>query len=169
VGVDATSFLSTAAIGLCATLFMDILALILKPAFGPPSAGYCLVGRWLCHMPGGTVRHANIVSAAPKRFECVIGWSAHYALGALYAFAFVAIVSREWLMQPMVLPAILFGIASILVPFLLMQPSFGLGIAASKAPAPMQARMKSLVAHTAFGVGLYLSAVPISYVLHTHF
>jgi len=42
---------------------------------------------------------------------------------------------------------------------------FGLGIAASKAPRPMQARLRSIVAHAIFGVGLYVSAVGVSYVL----
>lgn len=168
MGVDVISFLSIVAIGLCATLFMDIWALFFTPVFGPPSATCRLVGRWLCYMPNGTFRHANIGTASPKRFESAVGWIAHYALGVLYAFAFVAIVSRAWLARPMVVPAILFGLVSITVPFLLLQPSFGLGVAASRAPAPTRARMKSLVAHTAFGIGLYLSAVPVSYLLRTY-
>jgi hypothetical protein len=45
------------------------------------------------------------------------------------------------------------------MPWLVMQPSFGLGIAASKAPKPTQARLKSLMTHTVFGLGLYLWAV----------
>jgi hypothetical protein len=50
------------------------------------------------------------------------------------------------------------------VPFFTMQPSFGLGIAASKTPHPNQARLKSLMTHTVFGVGLYLSAALLSIV-----
>ena len=45
------------------------------------------------------------------------------------------------------------------MPFLLMQPAFGLGVAAAKTPAPWQARLKSLSSHLVFGVGLYLSAL----------
>ena len=71
-------------------------------------------------------------------------------------------------MQPTLLPAMLFGVVSVLVPYLIMQPSFGLGIAGSKAPQPTQARLRSLMAHTAFGVGLYLSAVGLSYVLRAY-
>jgi hypothetical protein len=51
------------------------------------------------------------------------------------------------------------------MPWLVMQPSFGLGIAASKAPNPTQARLKSLMTHTVFGVGLYLCALGVSYAL----
>jgi hypothetical protein len=46
-----------------------------------------------------------------------------------------------------------------------MHPSFGLGIAASRTPNPTQARLRSLMAHTAFGVGLYVCAVGVSYVV----
>jgi hypothetical protein len=119
-------------------------------------------------MPEGTFMHASIAAAAPKRSECTVGWIAHYVIGATYALVFVAVVSGGWLAQPTFLPAILFGIGSVLVPYLIMQPSFGFGIAASKTPRPMQARLRSLLAHTAFGVGLYVCAVGVTYVLRVH-
>jgi hypothetical protein len=55
-------------------------------------------------------------------------------------------------------------LATVLFPFLIMQPSLGLGVAASRTPNPMQARLKSLVTHTVFGIGLYLSALGVSHV-----
>jgi len=135
VSTEAPYFLSAVAVGLGATLFMDLWALFLKRVFGIASADYCLVGRWFRHMPEGTL---------------------------------VALVSGGWLAHPTLLPALLFGVGTVLVPFLLMQPSFGLGIAASRAPNPTQARLRSLMAHTAFGVGLYVCAVGVSYVLPVH-
>ena len=39
-----------------------------------------------------------------------------------------------------------------------MQPAMGAGIAASKTPRPRVARLRSLVTHTVYGVGLYVSA-----------
>ncbi len=152
-------------VGLGATLFMDLWALFLKRVFGIASTNYCLVGRWLRHMPEGRFMHASIANAAPKSFECMVGWITHYVIGAMYALALVAIVSGEWIAHPTLLPALLFGVGTVLMPFLIMQPSFGLGIAASKTPNPTQARLKSLMAHTAFGVGLYMCAVGMSYVL----
>jgi hypothetical protein len=53
----------------------------------------------------------------------------------------------------------------VVFPLFIMQPSFGLGIAASRTPNPMQARLKSLATHTVFGAGLYLCALGVSYVL----
>jgi hypothetical protein len=43
--------------------------------------------------------------------------------------------------------------------FFIMQPGMGAGIAASKTPSPAQARLRSIINHTVFGFGLYISAV----------
>ncbi|WP_264346966.1 DUF2938 domain-containing protein [Rheinheimera sp. MM224] len=40
-----------------------------------------------------------------------------------------------------------------------MQPALGSGIAASKTPSPAKARLKSLLTHSVFGLGLYLSGL----------
>jgi DUF2938 family protein len=165
MSTEATYFLCAVVVGLGATLFMDLWALFLTRAFSVPSANYCLVGRWFRHMPEGTFMHASIVNASQKPLECTVGWIAHYAIGVVYALALVALVSGGWLTHPTLLPALLFGVGTVLVPFLVMHPSFGLGLAASRAPDPTQARLRSLMAHTAFGVGLYVSAVGASYVL----
>ena len=168
MSAEATYFLRAVAVGLGATLFMDLLALFLKPAFGTPLPNYCLVGRWFRHMFDGTFAHASIANASQKSFECTVGWIAHYVIGAVYALALVVLVSASWLARPTLLPALLFGVGSVLVPFLVMQPSFGLGIAASRALNPTQARLRSLMAHTVFGVGLYVSAVGINSVVPVH-
>jgi hypothetical protein len=157
-----TSYLWAAAVGLGATLLMDIWALFVNRAFGIVPASYCLVGRWFCHMRLGTFTHASIANASKRPFECTVGWIAHYVIGALYAVVLVGIVSADWLVRPTLVAALLFGVVTVAVPFLIMQPSFGMGIAAAKVPNPSQARLKSLMAHTVFGVGLYASAVGLS-------
>jgi hypothetical protein len=168
VSTEAPYLFGAIVVGLGATLFMDVWALLLKHVFGVPSANYCLVGRWLRHMPEGTFMHASIAAASNKRSECTVGWIAHYVIGTVYALVLVALVSGSWLARPTLLPAMLFGVGSVLVPYLIMQPSFGLGIAASRTPRPMQARLRSLMAHAAFGVGLYVCAVGVSYALRVH-
>src|SRR3954469_23314501 len=107
---EATFLLGAGAIGLGATLLMDLWALFLKRAFNVPSSNYCLVGRWLRHMPEGTFMHASIAAASQKRFECAVGWTAHYVIGTIYAFMLIALVSSSWLARPSLLPAMLFGI-----------------------------------------------------------
>ena len=144
---------------------MDLWNLFLKRTFSIPSLNYCLLGRWMRHMPEGTFRHANISAAPPKRSECAVGWVAHYTIGVMFAVVFVVMASSDWLARPTLLPALLYGVATAVFPFFIMQPSLGLGIAASKTPKPMQARLKSLATHTVFGLGLYISALGVSYLL----
>ena len=168
MSIDANDVLGPVAIGIGATLVMDLWNLFLKRAFSIPSLNYCLLGRWVRHMPGGTLRHANITAAPQKPFECTTGWIAHYTIGVVFALVFVVFASGDWLARPTLPPALLFGMATVVFPFFLMQPSLGLGVAASRTPNPTQARLKSLATHTVFGVGLYLCGLGVSYVLRVH-
>lgn len=155
-------------IGVGATLATDLWTLFLKRTFNLPSLSYCLVGRWLLHMPAGIFTHGSIAAAPRKRHECAVGWIAHYAIGALFALVFIGLVSVSWLARPTILPAVLFGLGTVVFPFFLMQPSLGFGVAAAKTPKPAQARLKSLMTHSVFGFGLYAFAVGLSHVLRIH-
>jgi uncharacterized membrane protein YagU involved in acid resistance len=161
--IEASSILGAVAIGIGATQVMDLWNLLLKRAFSIPSLNYCLLGRWLRHMPEGTLRHTSILTAAQKPHECTVGWIAHYMIGVVFALVFIVFTSGEWLMRPTVLPALLYGLGTVVIPFFIMQPSLGLGVAASRTPHPAQARLKSLVTHVVFGMGLYISACGVSY------
>jgi len=159
------SFISAILMGLGATLTFDLSGLFLKHAFKITPSNICLVGRWLRYMPEGTFNHSNVVSAPQKRAECTVGWIAHYTIGVMLALAFVSFVGNNWLQHPTPIPATIYGVITVLAPFLIMQPSFGLGFAASKASNPTQARLRSLMNHTAFGVGLYLFGLLVSWLL----
>ncbi|MFN8446640.1 MAG: DUF2938 domain-containing protein [Caldilineaceae bacterium] len=161
----ALTFIRTILIGLGATLTFDLWGIFLKRAFKIAPSDICLVGRWIRTMPEGVFRHANIRAAAQKSNECAIGWSAHYMIGITFAIIFVALVGNTWLHQPTLMPAIFFGVVTVLAPFLIMHPAFGLGFAASKTPNPTQARVRSLMNHTAFGFGLYLFGWLVNWVM----
>ena len=151
--------IEAALIGVGATLLIDLWALFLRRAFSVRSLDYCLLGRWVLHIPRGVFKHDDIAAAARQPKECQVGWTTHYLIGTTFALLFVLLVSEGWLAQPTLLPALAFGITTVIVPFFTMQPSFGLGIAASKTPHPNRARLKSLMTHTMFGLGLYVSAM----------
>jgi len=154
--------LAAMVIGVGATLFIDLWALFLRQALRIRSLDYCLLGRWVLHMPAGRVVHENIAATPARKHECRVGWTAHYSIGVAFALLFGILAPEGWLQRPTLLPALLFGIATVVVPFLTMQPSFGLGIAASRTSAPNRARLKSLMTHTVFGLGLYVWAYLLS-------
>ncbi|RZJ03252.1 MAG: DUF2938 family protein, partial [Haliea sp.] len=55
------------------------------------------------------------------------------------------------------------GLLTVAAPWLLMQPAMGAGIASCRTPAPMKNRIRSLVNHAVFGLGLYLAAVLVAF------
>lgn len=145
-------------IGIGATLIMDIWALLQHRLFAIKGLNYALVGRWLLHMPKGIFYHHNIMQTQPMGKETVVGWVAHYVIGIVFAAVFLLFTGSDWLANPALFSAFLFGVFTLLMPYFVMQPCFGLGIAASKTATPNLARYRSLVAHSVFGFGLYLSA-----------
>ncbi|HMN63081.1 MAG TPA: DUF2938 domain-containing protein [Anaerolinea sp.] len=150
------AIISAIGMGLGATLVFDLWGAFLQRFFKIPPSNICLVGRWIAWMPAGRFVHANIAASARKRGECALGWIAHYSIGVSFALLFVALAGSAWLEHPRLVPAVLFGLATVLAPFLILQPCFGLGVAASRAPNPALARLRSLMNHAAFGLGLYL-------------
>ena len=157
------AILGSVVVGVGATVVSDLWNLLLKRAFGIPSLNLCYLGRWLLHMPAGTFVHSSIAAAAPKAHECVVGRAAHYTIGVVFALALVTITSGEWLARPTLLPALLVGVVTLVFPLFLMQPALGLGVASSRAPKPALARLKSLMTHLSFGLGLYLCALAIGF------
>ncbi|MFW8634784.1 DUF2938 family protein [Cribrihabitans pelagius] len=144
--------------GLGATLFMDVWAVAAEGLFSIPQSNFAMVGRWLGHMQEGTFVHESLRKAAPVAGEAVIGWSAHYLTGVLFAALFVAAAGKEQLRRPRLAPALLIGVVTVVIPFFVMQPATGAGFMASNKPDPDFARLKSLMSHVSFGLGLYLAA-----------
>lgn len=160
---DLGNLLRAVVVGAGATGLMDLWNLALKRLFGIPSLDFRLLGRWVLHMPEGRFRHASIAAAERKPHECAIGWMAHYATGVLFAVAFVFVfASGEWLARPTPVPAVLYGIVTVVFPLGVLQPALGLGLASSRVPRPALARIKSLGTHLVFGLGLYVVAWGLS-------
>lgn len=151
-------FYSAVLIGIGATAFMDMVALFQKLIFSQQSLNYAMVGRWLGHAAQGRIVHRHITASDPVPAERLLGWSAHYLTGVLFALGFLAVVGRGWLETPSLLPAIAFGILTVLAPFLILQPGMGAGLAARLTPDPRAARLKSVFAHLSFGIGLWIAA-----------
>jgi len=145
-------------IGAGATLIIDGWALLSARAYGTPAPRWDLVGRWIAGLPRGRLVNPSLGQTPPVKGELMIGWLVHYAVGILYAALLLAIWGLDWARHPTLAPAILFGLLTLAAPFLVMQPGMGAGIAASKTPDPTATRLRSVINHTVFGLGLYLSA-----------
>ncbi|HET8708319.1 MAG TPA: DUF2938 domain-containing protein [Pseudomonadales bacterium] len=148
-------------IGVGATVVMDMWLVLLK-RMHIPTLNFALLGRWVGHVFRGKWFHQAIASAAPVRGELTIGWMTHYGIGIGFAFLLVAIAGGQWVSNPRFFPAVSLGVATVIAPLFIMQPAMGAGIASSRTPAPMTNCVRSLVNHTVFGSGLYLTALLIA-------
>jgi len=147
------------AIGIGATALMDLWTLAQSRLFSVRGLDYALVGRWSGHLLKGNWRHGPIPKAAPIPGERLAGWIIHYAVGAAFAAGLLLIGGPEWARNPTLAPAVAVGIGTVVLPFFVLQPALGAGVAASRTPRPNLARLRSLITHTVFGLALYVVAV----------
>ena len=137
----------------------------IRQFFGIKSLDYSLLGRWIGHFSRRQFSHKNIIRATPIENEKAIGWTAHYLIGITFAVVLLCIWGIDWTNNPTIFPAFIVGILTIIAPFFIMQPAFGFGIAASKTANPKVARIRSFITHSVYGIGLYLSALILKFLL----
>jgi hypothetical protein len=143
--------------GITATVAIDLWATFANRVLGWPRTNWGLVGRWIGHMRDGQFAHVSIGSSPAVVHESILGWAFHYVVGCVYAALYLLYINAVQMGQPTLVSAVLFGLVTILSPWLLMQPALGLGICASKAPRSNVVRLQNLIIHTTFGLALYYS------------
>lgn len=148
-------------IGVGATMVMDIWLLALN-RLGVQTLNFALIGRWLGHVVRGRFAHQAIAKAAPIPAETSLGWATHYAVGIGFAGLLVGIQGLDWSRQPTLLPALIVGVGTVVIPLFVMQPAMGAGFAGSRTPSPLKNCLRSLANHTVFGAGLFLAAFLVS-------
>ena len=162
--IDSDFLVRILLIGAGATLVMDAWALFLKRCFNIPGLNYAMVGRWIGHLPRGRFIHPNIGKAEPVAAEAAIGWIAHYAIGVVRGPA--AAHRRTAMGAAPDLPARAAGRhrhggRALLHP----AARHGRGHRRIQDAQSPVARLRSLMAHASFGVGLYLAGLACRAVL----
>lgn len=142
--------------GIFATVIIDLWALLLKHGFKQQTTDWAMAGRWFANIPRGKFIHRPIAKTQPVNNERLIGWTAHYSIGVIYAWMYVVIITSVLTTQPALTSAIIFGITTVVAPWFIMQPGLGMGIMARNTPNPNVKRLMSLSVHTLFGAALYL-------------
>ncbi len=146
----------SALLGVGATATMDASAEVVRRTTGVAPLDYRLLARWIGHMREGRFSHDSIADAAPIPGEEKLGLLAHYSIGI--GFAGLLLAWRPGFAErPSLGPAMAIGMGTIVAPWFVMQPAFGLGVAAAKTPDPTAARLRSLRTHATYGLGLYLT------------
>ena len=149
------------AIGIGATIILDTWNYLLS-LLGIKSLDYRFVGRWIGNFVNGKFYHSNIMMTPPVQNELFIGWISHYLIGISFSFVLIMVFGNGWLEKPLLVPAIIIGLATVIAPLFIMQPALGFGIASSNLPNPIVKLLKSIITHLVYGTGLYLSALLVN-------
>jgi len=146
-------------VGIGGTVVLDLYAKIAQLAIGMPATNWRMVGRWIGHMTDSEFVQPKLAEARAVRGEHVIGWIFHYAVGTGYGLLILAIWGSDWLENPDIAAPLVVSLALLVLPYFVMMSGMGLGIAGSRTLRPNLTRLKSLIGHTVFGLGMYFSAV----------
>lgn len=144
-----------ALVGLVATAASDLWQQAQKPFTGIPAANWPLTGRWVLGWREGRLCDPVIGTRPPLRGEALVGWTFHYLIGLIYGAMYLAMVSILADARPTPLNALIFGLATLIAPFLLMKPALGGGLFGLKAANPARGLFLSISAHAVFGLGLF--------------
>ena len=160
IGTD--NLIKAALIGVGGTIVLDVWALFMAHALKMPASNWPMVGRWIGNMPRGQFVHESMAKARSMNGEAAIGWIAHYVIGIGYGVLLLAFWGRPWITQPTFLPPMILSWVLLVAPYFIMMPGMGSGIAGSKTPKPNLTRLKSVVGHSIFGLGMYATALALA-------
>jgi hypothetical protein len=160
---SATELLFKAAlVGIGGTVVLDVWALLMAHVVGLSASNWAMVGRWFGNMLRGQLVQETMTNAEPVRGELAIGWIAHYAIGIGYGLLLLAFWGQDWVDRPTLLPPMILAWVLLVAPYFMMMPGMGMGIAGSKTPKPNVTRLRSMVGHSVFGLGMYATAMALA-------
>ena len=143
-------------LGIIATALLDFWNIARYYLFDTPLTNYEFIGRWMLYMLNGQFYHASIKASQSLPYELITGWFGHYFIGVVFAALLFLLFGLKWLEKPTFKPAIIVGMITVIVPYFIMHPGMGMGVAGYLTPNPMTIINKVIISHIVFGVTLYL-------------
>lgn len=143
--------------GVVGAILMDITETY-AARFGITSGvNIALVGRWFLGLLRGQIIHANILQSVPHAREVKAGWLFHLLIGGggvalIYPLFFQAL--RLPLPENHLFFGLLFGLATSLLPWFILPPSFGWGFFGMRGPQGSNALLASTISHIPYGLGV---------------
>ena len=146
--------------GIFATYFMDLIGgFLVKRKFIHSFIESEAVGRWTLYMLKGKFMHKDIRKTTTLKNENLATLISHYLIGIVLAGIYLVMEFKEPTIQDQIWVPLIFGIATVLLPWFWLFPSIGLGFLASKSSNKSSIIRTSLVNHTNFGLGLFIWVV----------
>ena len=135
--------------GMVGAVLMDVTETYAAKAGITSGVNIALVGRWFLGLLRGQFIHKNILDSRPLPQEVITGWAFHFLIGGggvalIYPLFFHA--TEIPLPENYLLAGMLFGLATSVLPWFVLLPSFGWGFFR----ATRTARFKCLACKHAF-------------------
>jgi hypothetical protein len=147
--------------GVLATITMDAAMVAASSlggsAFTSKRLGPEMIGRWVAGLLRGRWRHDDISGQPAQGGELGLGLATHYATGIVLTQAFL-LLPRRGNGRPSFLAGTAFGIATAVLPLLVMFPSMGYGWFGLRTGDAARMNRIMLLGHAAFGIGIGLWA-----------
>ena len=154
-------------IGVLATAFLDIFSILLSATIGTPKTEWRFIGRWFLLMRKGKFIHEHISKSEHAQGELAFGWFMHYMIGIGWSLLYFYWIFMAKESSPTLLTASFFGIITLTVPYLILQPALGHGFFAQKHPRPVAMPILSFLSHLSFGQALFVFHILIKHLLNT--
>jgi hypothetical protein len=143
--------------GIVGAVLMDVTETYAARIGITSGVNIALVGRWFLSLLRGQFIHANILNSTPMPREITIGWAFHFLIGgggvALLYPVFFQITSIS-LPANHLLGGLIFGLATSLLPWFILLPSFGWGLFGRRGPQGSNAVLASPLSHIPYGLGV---------------
>jgi hypothetical protein len=151
------NLLEVVLMGVVATLFMDMLSVLLgKLKIIHQLIGSELVGRWTLYTLRGKFVHKDIQKTPALNHEKSAAFLSHYLIGIVLAGIYLLLELNVPTIRHQLWMPLIFGIATVLLPWCWLYPSIGIGFLASKVEKKSPYIITSFVNHTNFGLGLLI-------------
>lgn len=143
--------------GLVGAVLMDITETYAAKVGITSGVNVALVGRWCIGLTQGRLRHVNILHTRPLPGEVDAGWAFHvFVGGGGVALIYPAVLQLSGL-QPTahhLVGGLLFGLATCLLPWFILLPSFGWGKFGRRGPPGANALLAATLSHIPYGLGV---------------
>lgn len=152
-----SSFLLAYVGGIAGAVLMDLTE-ALAARWGLTSGVHvALVGRWALGLLRGRWAHADIERSPARTSEARAGWLFHFLVGGGgVALLYAAVAHAAGFSRPVqhLWGGVMFGVATSLLPWLLLLPAFGWGWFGRGGPRGSNALLASPISHIPYGLGL---------------
>jgi hypothetical protein len=146
--------------GIFATFIMDLFAkFLVKSKIVRATIEPHIPGRWVLYMLRGKFIHEDIRQTPALKNEKPAALTSHYLIGIVLVGIYLFLELKEPAIRDQLWMPLVFGVTTVLLPWLWLYPSIGIGFLASKSKKQSDYVIFSSINHLNFGIGMTIWVV----------